>query len=1587
MKKLQTVLNGLFCTAVATVPAAVAAYCGHDPTTITAASATTAASAAAAAAASAAWSAAGGALGNFVFDQTGQASELVTQYLSKSGNGDFPLNYDLTRAVRMAQISAVKAIAHRVIDLATPTEHDRSAQLASEKSHDQSREFLKIVHDWGRSVENDLKTRALELLSRDEVEAVARNLRALVGSERGHDAKTLSAELWKKAGNQLLAELNDFKIVDRPALFDDVLEGRDDVENVTLANATIAFFIDILKHDEVVFRIVIVDLTKDLGIKISALKSELVSQRSILSAIQEGLGPVGQALSQIDKRLRALAEDQRTLVEDQRTLSAKVEQILAILTSVRPGELLARLDRWVASEYADYRLDHGLAAADVRTLIDKALSELFVGREPHLAALDRFLAEHDRGLITVGAPAGVGKSALLLAWMGRRRDMGDFVARHIIARSAPSTVSPQAVLKHLLRQVQAYRSGGGPLPSEEGDLADEIFRCLKEPARAGERLIVLIDGLDEADAPLVAFVREFLGSGVYIVLGVRAQPREEPRVLKEWLRGAAKLPQLRRDLEPLSVDEIVQWLRATAPLGFIKERQIAETFHRSTDGIPLFLSFFIEDFIKDIKTHGLQHASNTSTTVPGTFAEYVGAKLDELDGLGNVAWSTGARKLFAILTQTLGPISSSELISGKLIPRDLNLRRIDNRIERWFLIAGDRSQRTFVFAHPLLATVFAEVLGFYADGARTELFIHCERWAELQVDAYALTYAPDHLIAEAARQQWTEGAIRRAAAPLQSLDFHQARLALPDSDKLTRRASQQLTVLAEKTRDGSLSERLRVWASALAEAAPMVAWDTLKNRDEAPRLLSVLITDFSSNLGVVASDARFIKPASGCRGQPPTSLRTILAGHTDSVEGALALTDGRLLSWSKDGTLRLWSAQGEALGVLAGHTSSVNGALVLADGRLLSWSGDGTLRLWGAQGDALGVVAGLVYRALVLADGRLLSLSRDSTLQLWSDQAKALGALLGHTSSVNGVLELADGRLLSWSRDGTLRLWSAKGESLSVLAGHTDVINGVIELADGRLLSRSWDHTLRLWSAHGKALSTLAGHTNLVNGALALADGRLLSWSWDDTLRLWSAHGDPLGVLAGHTDFVIGALELADGRLLSWSDDSNLRLWSARGDALGRLAGHRRSVNGALALTDGRLLSWSNDGTLRLWSAQGEALGVLAGHTSSVNGVLVLADGRLLSWSGDGTLRLWSAQGEALGAIAGYTRYVEGALALADGRLLSWSDDDGTLRLWSARGEALGVLAGHTISVEGALALADGRLLSWSNDGTFRLWSAQGDALGVLAGHTLSVNGALALGDGRLLSWSWDKNLRLWSAEGEALGVLLGHTDSVVGALALADGRLLSWSDDGTLRLWSAQGEALGVLLGHTSSINGALALADGRLLSWSWDNNLRLWSAQGDAVGVLLGHTSSINGALAMADGRLLSWSADSTLRLWSAQGEAFGVLAGHTDSVVGALALADGRLLSWSRDGTLRLWSAQEGEASGVFFGHTRSVEGALALTDGRLLSWSRDGTLRLWSNLGAPLELWGTPMGPITKVVLLADQRTLAVLLGRYVFILTC
>ena len=632
----------------------------------------------------------------------------------------------------------------------------------------------------------------------------------------------------------------------------------------------------------------------------------------------------------------------------------------------------------------------------------------------------------------------------------------------------------------------------------------------------------------------------------------------------------------------------------------------------------------------------------------------------------------------------------------------------------------------------------------------------------------------------------------------------------------------------------------------------------------------------------------------------------VLEGHTDGVKGIQEMSGSRVLSWCRslekrdgdlpewadavDYTLRIWDSQtGTPIALLPGHTNSINGALVLSDGRILSWSADCTLRLWQDSNSFDSVVmaghAQAVRGACVVPDGRILSWSQDGTLRLWDAQTGAAQAVLsGHEKTVRGAHPLPDDRILSWSEDGTLRLWEGRrGAEQAVMLGHTRSVRGARVLPDGRILSWSNDGTARLWDAStGAALVTLAGHGDWVNGGHALPDGRILTWSDDLKLRLWDgSSGALLQTWEGHQGAALHALPLADGRVLSWSSDGPLRLWEpTTGQLVGLLDGHTESVVGAQFIGVGRVASWSADKTIRLWDVQagGElAEAEVAGHRANVGGYVVVPEGRVLSWSRDGDLRLWDgAQGIPLAVLEGHADYVWSAQYLPDDRVLSWSGD-GTLRLWDGRtGQPLHVLAGHTQDVRGARVLPDGRLLSWSRDATLRLWDGQtGAPLSVLSGHTSYVESAQVLPDGRLLSWSGDATLRVWDGvHGEPLAVMRGHSDAPGLVRVLPDGRVLSGvgaaslfpSDDHTLRLWDCTSGLLTAMLdGHEGAVLGVLVLPDGHIVSWSADLTLRLWrGADGAALAVMRGPARMIHDVKMLPDGLLISCTSDGTLVVW---------------------------------------------------------------------------------------------------------------------------
>jgi WD domain, G-beta repeat len=468
------------------------------------------------------------------------------------------------------------------------------------------------------------------------------------------------------------------------------------------------------------------------------------------------------------------------------------------------------------------------------------------------------------------------------------------------------------------------------------------------------------------------------------------------------LHKTVRYPITPHPLKALSVAGVVEWLRELVPNLKVKATVIAQQLLATTDGIPLFLRFIVDD-IRQYVDAGIPayELKQGLMTLPAPFTDYAVEQLDamrKLHGQGAGGWDVNVQRIFALLTLIRGAMPAFEIATVSGARWDVTA--LDARVTRWFAIRTGEQEPSIAFLHPSLAKVFrdalvrrAETQGFIHE-VEQRLIQHCAAW-RTNGSSYGLTYLPWHLA--------QSGETKQAFQALTSIDFLSARVSHRRAPALIAQTLADFTNLTVVAPD-ALKPAARSWLNFWATVEPHLLERAFDQRPDEVRL--VLRQTLADTLGLErdANGHCEISKMAWCQlsgKRAPSNLLRTLGGHTSSVNGALVLADGRLLSWSDDHSLRLWAADGAPLGELEGHTGSVNGALVLTDGCLLSWGHDRSLRLWAADG-------------------------------------APRGELRGHTSSVNGAQELADGRLLSWSVDHSLRLWAADGAPRGELRGQCD---------------------------------------------------------------------------------------------------------------------------------------------------------------------------------------------------------------------------------------------------------------------------------------------------------------------------------------------------------------------------------------------------------------------------------------------------------------------------------------------------------------------------------------------------------------------
>lgn len=212
--------------------------------------------------------------------------------------------------------------------------------------------------------------------------------------------------------------------------------------------------------------------------------------------------------------------------------------------------------------------------------------------------------------------------------------------------------------------------------------------------------------------------------------------------------------------------------------------------------------------------------------------------------------------------------------------------------------------------------------------------------------------------------------------------------------------------------------------------------------------------------------------------------------------------------------------------------------------RIVTGSSDGSVRLWTLNGETQSLSekhAGPVLSARWSPDGsHVLTTSDDKTARIWATKdGTPRATLVGHTRSVTDGAWSPDGkRVATTSADGTAAIWDLDGIRTAELQGHENAVVRVAWSPDGlRLATASTDWTIRIWDIRGVLEPiVLRGHQGEVTTVTWSRNGkRLLSTSNDGTARIWLVDWDDLtDAIASSTTRCLTAQE-REQYLYQWS--------------------------------------------------------------------------------------------------------------------------------------------------------------------------------------------------------------------------------------------------------------------------------------------------------------------------------------------------------------------------------------------------------------------------------------------------------------------
>jgi hypothetical protein len=679
----------------------------------------------------------------------------------------------------------------------------------------------------------------------------------------------------------------------------------------------------------------------------------------------------------------------------------------------------------------------------------------FSGRDWLIEKIDGFISGRLRGHLIIHAEAGLGKSALAAHLVGTRPWLYHFT-------QLPGGRSPEAARKSLAAQLIArwglldeWAPGGALPPAAAGPdwfawlLDAAAAKCREEGA--GERIVLMVDGLDEAEAEgpagrgLPLGLPDILPDGVFVVATTRfgiGLSRNPAEWLEIGVEGADNLADMFRFIDNVTRPDngdsrLIEALgRAAVDLAWFR-REVA----RACDGVWIYLRYVLDeirDGIRDPRSVG---------DLPGELADYYAQQVrrwrgDPGDEAAGRRWEQVRLPLLGVLAAARGPLTVTELASFAGVPT-AEARAFIEGTARVLLSdddGGPPGTPRSALRHPSLR----DLLTGTTSAGRSDLAIVAPVFAAQTVLAHQKITAALVPPGPPSQRDWDD--IGRYAR--HHLAAHAAACGTLDElacDPGFLLATNPVSFLAQRASLRTQNGKRALTAFELS----LGDWAGLAGPERMTRLAASAARVHAAALLTACAQRSEAEWPVGWAEWAGEGNRKLTGYDEWVLAAALGRVGERdvLISGSSDGMVRIWDTlTGDPVGApLVGHDHAVYAVAIGPVGNLdvvIAGSRDGTVRTWNvATGDPVGGrPIGHDREVTAVAMGRLgnrdviISGARDGIVRTWDAITgdPAGPPLTGHNSEVTAV---ATGRtgdrdfVISGSRDGTVRtLYAATGK-------------------------------------------------------------------------------------------------------------------------------------------------------------------------------------------------------------------------------------------------------------------------------------------------------------------------------------------------------------------------------------------------------------------------------------------------------------------------------------------------------------------------------------------------------------------------------